>query len=45
MDGMHQRNWDDVDGVVDMEGELRSTLANLDDSREKHKKIVEKSLI
>lgn len=44
IDDMDQNGWNNLDGIIDMEGELRSTLANIDDSREKHKKVVEKIL-
>lgn len=42
MDVMGQSIWYDVDGIVDMDGELRSTLANLHERKERHKKVVEK---
>lgn len=31
MDTLDQGNWDNVERVADMEGELRSVLANLDE--------------
>lgn len=38
---MDQSDGDDFDRIVDMEGELRSALANMNDSIEKHKKEIE----
>lgn len=42
MDSLYQGDWDDVEGFFDMEGELKSTLANLDECRDKYKKAFEK---
>lgn len=42
MDDMDQNGWNDLWRVVDMEGELRLELVDLNDNKEKHKKVVEK---
>lgn len=42
MDALEQCDWDDVEEVIDMEGELRSALADLDDYKDKYKKVVDK---
>lgn len=42
MDALDQCDWDDVEGFFDIEGELRSALANLDECRDKYMKEVEK---
>lgn len=42
MNDMDRNGWNDVDGIVDMEGKLRFALEDLESSREKHKKVVEK---
>lgn len=40
IDSLEQGDWDDAEGVVDMEGELRFALTDLDEWRDKYKKEV-----
>lgn len=41
MDDLDQGDQDDIDGVVDIEGELRSILANLNECRYEYKRVAE----
>lgn len=42
IDDLSQSGWDGVDGVVDMEGELRFALVELDESAKKNTRLLKR---